>query len=333
MKTNFQSLCNVLNLGTIIDAPSSVSGGLLHKMWYMKTTAGEYAVKELNPVIMAKIDACKNYEMSEKVARIFYEHRIPAVISITNNGHSLIEIEGNFFIVYPWIEGEIVPADAINKIYAQKIGGILAKIHSLNINVPEFNNVDNVHSDDYLRDLLNRVSRSNISFSKELNDIGNKLLLWNQEYRNAVPLLSNEMTVSHGDLDQKNVLWTDDNPRIIDWEGVHKLNPTREIVSVALDWSGLQSSTIDLEVMGSILHAYKNAGGIINRGAIVPAFWYIVGSWLNWLTYNIERSFEAEGIFENERKLGSEQVHKTIRLLEHLVSMREKILIKIDEIV
>ncbi|MBX3708737.1 MAG: phosphotransferase [Gammaproteobacteria bacterium] len=59
-------------------------------------------------------------------------------------------------------------------------------------------------------------------------------------YLAAVPLLLEDTIVSHGDLDQLNVLWdTAGQPILIDWESVRKINPTREIIPTSLSWSGM----------------------------------------------------------------------------------------------
>lgn len=64
----FEKLCSALELGTLIKVPEKVSGSLLHRMFAVETTRGKYAVKALNPQIMARPTALQNYIQSEKIA-------------------------------------------------------------------------------------------------------------------------------------------------------------------------------------------------------------------------------------------------------------------------
>ncbi|HIW34165.1 MAG TPA: hypothetical protein IAA29_15390 [Candidatus Paenibacillus intestinavium] len=43
----FEKLCTALDLGVIVVMPEQISGGLLHKMYAVETTVGNYAIKAL----------------------------------------------------------------------------------------------------------------------------------------------------------------------------------------------------------------------------------------------------------------------------------------------
>jgi thiamine kinase-like enzyme len=91
--------------------------------------------------------------------------------------------------------------------------------------------------------LAETSSNKSCEFSSKLNENLGNLLGANQKYHSAIDVLKENTVVSHGDLDQKNVLWdSENNPILIDWESARKLNPTYEIVNVALDWSGINSN-------------------------------------------------------------------------------------------
>lgn len=49
----FEKLCDILQLGKIVDRPEIMTGGLLHRMYAIKTTQGKYAIKALNPSIIS----------------------------------------------------------------------------------------------------------------------------------------------------------------------------------------------------------------------------------------------------------------------------------------
>ena len=66
----FEKLCNVLQLGEIVHVPEKISGGLLHRMYAIKTTKGKYAIKALNPQIILRAEAMQNFINSEEIANI-----------------------------------------------------------------------------------------------------------------------------------------------------------------------------------------------------------------------------------------------------------------------
>lgn len=49
-----EMLCKTLQLGELIYEPQELSGGLMHKMLAIQTTTGKYAIKALNPKVMAR---------------------------------------------------------------------------------------------------------------------------------------------------------------------------------------------------------------------------------------------------------------------------------------
>ncbi len=64
-------LMEYLELGTLADETVQVPGGLLHRMYRVRTDKGTYAVKVLNPEIMKRPAALKNTVDSEKIAAAF----------------------------------------------------------------------------------------------------------------------------------------------------------------------------------------------------------------------------------------------------------------------
>lgn len=57
----FESLCQKLFLGELVNVPTPLSGGLLHRIYAIRTTKGKYAIKLLNPQIMIRSTAIQNY--------------------------------------------------------------------------------------------------------------------------------------------------------------------------------------------------------------------------------------------------------------------------------
>lgn len=311
-------LCQLFGFGEPLSPPKAVLGGLLHKMWHIQTHSGEYAIKELNPHIMTRKNIIEEYERSEKIAHAFKDKGIPAVVSILHQNNAVIILEGKHFIVYPWIDAKVLDKDVISASHAKKIGTVLAQLHQANLSFPELPNPgDDLRSNEYLISLSERSLQAKLPFAQHLHDKLNDILLWNKMYQEALLNLNTHLLVSHTDLDQKNVLWKNDgSPVLIDWEGAKLINPMHELISVALDWSGVTSLNIDIEILRVMLNEYQKAGGKLTSD-IQDAFYVQMGG-LNWLIYNIQRSLGEAATSESEIQLGIVQTYQTLRILEYL---------------
>jgi thiamine kinase-like enzyme len=295
---NINQLCKKLDLGTALKPATKVHGSLLHRMWKVETTKSSYAIKQLSDHIDFKDEAVRNnYELTEKIARLFVKDGIPAIAAL----EKLTEIDGTYFLVYPWVEAAALDKDAISENHALQIAPILAKMHLLNLSIPEIEEpVFDVHTNGFI---INLAEKSPISIDTET------LLLINDAYLKSIPILKQHSVISHGDLDQKNVLWDKNGtPILIDWESARKVNPTYEIVNESLNWSGI-TTEFDKELFIKMLNAYVAAGGTIDKTILEAALYGVLGNWLNWLNwllYNIKR---ASSDSEN-KMLGIEQIEQ-----------------------
>jgi len=298
-KNHLIYLLQLLNLGLHKSEPAEVPGGLLHKMWRIETSQGIYAIKELSRDIdLAKLEIIDNYNLTEKIASRFIEKGIPAICALSHNKQYLQIIDDTGYLIYPWVDAKAKLEVSEN--HAIKIAKTLAKIHQIDLDIPELDQpVFDIHSNDKIRALIGKT-----------NDLQNNLdllLQINDEYKAAVTVLKSQSVVSHADLDPKNVLWNEnDDPILIDWEAARKINPTYEIINAALDWSGI-SNKFDINIFNHMLAAYRSAGGIIDDHLLNSAFYGALGNWINWLVYNIKRSLDDNNI--DQHKLGTEQIH------------------------
>lgn len=94
-KMEFEDICRHSDLGDLVSSPTSISGGLLHRMYAVETTTGKYAVKLLNPSIMIRHTAMKNYINSEKIAHLVSK-KIPALPSEKKNETIIQNVNGQF---------------------------------------------------------------------------------------------------------------------------------------------------------------------------------------------------------------------------------------------
>lgn len=316
-QAHLNNLIQNFNLGQQLQPPERVHGGLLHIMWRLDTDKGSYAIKQLSKDIDLKNEQIiKNYELSEKIASRFVANGIPGICSIAQSNKYLFIIDGTGFLVYPWVKAKALDQHAVSEPHALKIAEILAKMHRLNLDDPEIIQPEfYTHTNQKILELLDKAKNFNCPFARDLKKNQNNILVSNEAYQNAIPTLKTDTVISHGDLDQKNVLWDiDNNPILIDWESACTINPTYDIINTAFYWSGI-TSNFDKDLFFKMIEAYQKAGGIINKDHLVAA---CNGSfnWIGWLAYNIERSCV---VGESEHKnVSIEQVNQTLATILRL---------------
>ena len=207
--------------------------------------------------------------------------------------------------------------DEVSEFHALKIAEIIAKMHLINLDVTEIEAPKfDIHSNDSLIKLFKKAEDYDCPFVPRLLENQNSITEINTAYQNTLPLLKKLVVVSHGDLDQKNVLWDkDNNPILIDWECARKLNPTYEIVNASLDWSGITSS-FNKDIFIKMMQTYSAAGENLDKNILQAAFNVVLGNWINWMVYNIERSCTTQE--SKQRTMGIEQVEQVQKTMINL---------------
>ncbi len=330
-----QKICQKLDIGTPATPAERIYGGLLHKMWKLTTDKNSYAIKELADHIDFKNQAIKNnYELSERIAMKFSHEGIPAISALHKDGDTLMEIDGTFFLIYPWVNAKTLPPhEPISDQHGIKIAELISKIHQINLNIfslpsskePEFNILSS-------EEILNAIKNSKIkkaSFAAELTKHQKILLSLNQKYLEAIPSLKKQSVISHGDLDPKNVLWAaEDQPILIDWESARRLNPTHEIINACLDWSGISlDNNFNQNLFFKMLAAYQNAGRVLDQNLLEPACYAVAGNWIHWMVFNMQRFCETQD--SEVLSLSSEQVSQTLRTIVFLENLIPALISKI----
>ena len=89
---NIEKICIICKLGSLEQEPKIVTGGLLHKMYYVLTNQGKYAVKALNSDVMNKPDALGKLEQAEHIAyKLKNENDISAICVKSVAGKMIFE--------------------------------------------------------------------------------------------------------------------------------------------------------------------------------------------------------------------------------------------------
>lgn len=312
---DLEKLCLTLQLGKLFSNPKVLTGGLLHKMYAVETTQGKYAIKALNPQIMSRPAALQNYINSEKIAKVA-ANNLPALPARQFNGTSLQHLDGQYYLIFDWVDGRSLKANEINTDHCNKMGTILADIHMtdfsvLNISKDPTKAAEPTKWNDYLQQ--GQINKANwINSIQETIDL---LYDWTIKANNAAQQLASNTVISHLDLDSKNVIWNHDTPILIDWEASGHINPMQSMTETAIYWSENESGVLDQDRFSAFIRGYKGRFGPIQanwRMVLENGFLGILG----WLEYNLKRSLWIECADKQEQQLGTEQVTETIGALK-----------------
>jgi len=319
-KNQIARICDTFHLGTALDGATPVSGGLIHRMWKINTRSGAFAIKELDAAIMKRPGIYSSYTQSEEIAAALKNKKIPAETALINNKTTLYEIDGSVVMVFPWVEGKILTLDQVTTGHANQIGKIVAAIHSANITtfdlpIPEihFITADRWHS------LVDEAFNTKVVWAEEANVNLPNWIAWTDIYKKAKEQLNQNLIISHRDMDPKNVIWRDPiSPVLIDWEGAGLINPTEEVINVALEWAGMTEILFRKNIFSAVIEGYCNSGGCLVESEIHNALYGLIGGVLNWLEFNMFRSLESSKYNVDTRRVGIEETEMTFKKLNFL---------------
>ena len=308
---DFDALCKQLNLGALIEEPTRLYGGLMHKMYKLVTTDGIYAVKCLNPHVMARPTAAGNFAAAEELERKLEGTDLPLLSALTIGGRKMQEMDGHFFYVYPYFEGKALTEGDITTDHCAIVGAMLAKLHAVERKTAP-------------------VETDILTFEWDgfgLTEEDKAILCHAQKAANeaTLPPLS---AICHNDMDPKNVLWNGTDCRIIDLECLGYGSPYLELLETALCWAGYESGTLDLDRIAAFVAAYATAGGDLT--ADWTAVYAANAGRLGWLHYNLQRAGGSEG--EDAIALGKTEVAKTLTCIRGYATMKERIVNVLEKI-
>lgn len=322
---NIEEFCQNYNLGKVISV-EKITGGLMHKMYKVKTNNKTYAIKILNPEVMSRNEAINNFTISETISNLADKEGISVSCALKINDNFITKFKDNYYMVFDFIEGHTLNDEEITIKHCKKIGHILSSIHNLDYRSLELN--EEIKEDHFYVDWQSFINHPNF------NNMSYKNLYLNN-YHKYYSLLkrsveryneSNKiLTICHADMDPKNVMWIDDEPVVIDWESATLKNPYRELIEDALCWSGFLSDNFDSEKFSAVIKEYLKM-----RKIDTDIFAVICGNLVGrfgWLDYNLKRSLGIKSNDKEEMQLAESEVTKTIdeinRYLELIGTMDE----------
>jgi Ser/Thr protein kinase RdoA (MazF antagonist) len=322
------AICTYFAVGSPITTLQPIQGGLLHHMWRLETSDGIYALKELNPEIMQRSGARASFRASEQIANAFASAGLSTIAALQGADGCLYE--GNIYeegpitaMLFPWLDAQSLSPAHLTPAHTTHIGSLLGKMHKQDIYIPDIEqNLSEAFSPDEWLHLIRQANSRAEGWSYTLLQASSDIFIWIEHITPSIPTLNSLLLLSHRDLDPKNVLWQGEIPYLIDWEAAGWINPTQEFLAAALDWSGLQTGSVQPTFFQAMLHGYFQAGGKLHIPAL-DAIMGITTNWLHWLQYNIRRATGELTADETERQSGIAEVENTLRILYQIAAQQK----------
>ena len=318
-----QQLITQNDLGTGIISIQKISGGLSHKIYRVRTDKADYAIKELNPAIMRKKDAYRNFVFSEKVARTARQNGINAVCALQFCGDVVLKVGDSFFMVFKWLNATTLTAEQVDEKHCIIIGQTLAKLHNINFCKPKNIQQNTQKTSLDINHYITLSIEQNKPYAQRLQRDADLLLKLRKRAAAATNDLNGDLTVSHADLDCKNVMWQGFTPFIIDWESSGCINPSLELVQVAWYWAGGDIENLVPSKFETVIKSYLSE----YRGKLCTDYAALVyaniGPKLAWLEYNLTRAFVETDEFA---EIADNEVDKSLKETEYCVDLFDAVI-------
>lgn len=281
-------IIDYFNLGKKILDIKSVPGGLLHKLWYLKTDKKCYAVKQLNlSYINDLAHNLASPERSQRIALQMQTHHIPTIVAcLSRQDNYSFTVNNNCYMVFPWLEGIACSNQETSLSMAKEIGVMLAHIHNANLedidlHKPEWSG----YSKNHWQTLLETCADESKKLLKEI-DIS-QLVIWSELAEYSLEKLNKELLISHRDLDAKNLLWQKNKAILLDWEYAGLINPQLDLLIVCLNFSEVIMGRINWQKFAAISLGYETIMPRIKINEQLIFGYY--GYCLDWLEFNLRR--------------------------------------------
>ena len=328
IKLFFNKLTEKLELGKIIEPPTQVKGGLTHRMFKFSTDKGRFIAKLLNPNIMKRPTAMDNFNRADSYEEILKQNNIKAIYSLIFNNKKMQEIDGQYFYVYEWYDGKSLKDREITKYHCEQMGKVLSRIHNIDLVNKEFSDKEKNIDFKYYIDLCKEKESQIYELLHDKLDILNDSIKKGNE---AIKKLPNYFSICHNDMDPKNVMWLNNDYRIIDLECLGYYNPYLELYELALCWSGYEKCDINFDLFKTFFKSYFE-NTILDKNVDWESIYYANNGRLEWLEFNIKRSLMIDCDTKEEQEIGLKEVEETIDHVVYYDKAKDKILNAIKEL-
>lgn len=315
-------LCKRFDLGVPAGAARFVPGGLQNRLARVDTDRGAWAAKFLSPAGLA-LRGRAGFEASEQVAAEAEAGGVSTIAArrATSEQSRVQDLgDGLIVLVYPWVDGETLPATPAAPAPAAQMGAILARLHTLDLPGHGLAPAPaGFFDEDTWRELAERGQQTGALWAANLAAALPDVLVWNRIAREAANALASGHLVGHRDMDQKNVLWrAPTNPLVLDWEQAGRVHPADEVMGAALNWAGVPAGpTPDPVAFAAFLQAYARVAPL-RRADLEQAARGVLSKWLIWLEFNLRRSLIPPSDPSHDERTAGYDARRTLNTLRTL---------------
>jgi len=188
--------------------------------------------------------------------------------------------------LHRWVDGEPFGAGPVQPDVAAWAGEVLATLHGLGIRPRDRSlfPVPDTSTASRWPELTDAARRSGAEWADQLAEIGPAVSILAELALQAGHRPEQEV-MTHGDIDQKNLIATPHGPVLCDWDVAVPLVPRRELADVALSLGCWEA----FDIARDVVRSYRQAGG--DDTAFEPADLgqpMMIG--LDWVAFNVERA-------------------------------------------
>ncbi len=307
-------------------AVTAVEGGWSNRVLRLRTTQGDYAVKELQnpwgePRWREWLEEGWRLERAVVAAGIGVPEAVPVpdtpgcvafVARADGSGDAPVR-------VHRWVDAARPGPGPVTLDVAAWAGRTLAAIHALAMEPrdPSLFPVPGTWTADTWPDLVARTRAAGVSWWGLLSVAGSSV----RRAADLVPAPDGTPAVmSHGDLDQKNLLVTRAGPLLCDWDVAVPLVPERDLADVAVSLASWRDRAVALEVLG----AYAEAGGSVRPPRpqdVGPSLMVR----LDWIAFCVDRASGVRPADRDEAARAASLVPGLLGELERQVEVAESL--------
>ncbi len=202
--------------------------------------------------------------------------------------------------LHQWTQGDPVGPGIATPEIATWAGRTLATLHGLRIRPQDrtvfpFHNTDTA---DRWPELTAAARLHGASWAELMAEAATAVSLI-AELGRSVTFLPEQEVLSHGDIDQKNLIAGQDGPVLCDWDLAVPVVPRRELADVALSLACWH----DAGIARTVVRSYREAGGDV-PGFEPPDIGQSLATGLDWIAFNVERAIGLRPATAAESALG-----------------------------
>lgn len=302
----------------------AVAGAWSNRVYRLDTDRGCYAVKELrnawgDPRWRDWLQAAWAFEQAAWAAGVSMPK--PVANPVDGGCVGWVEPHGGGSVVpvrlHEWIDGTAPGPGPVEVPVASWAGRTLAALHRTEVTPDDRGAfpVTSTATADRWTELTEVAHRAGASWAPLMHDVVPAVKVI-ADLSEAAGHHFDEEIMTHGDVDQKNLLIAPSGPVLCDWDLAAPLVPRRELAYVALSLAGWER----VDIVHEVVREYRSAGGVDTRIREQDLGQPLMVD-VDWIAFNVERSVGVRPAAPEEAARAGRLVPRLLTKLPHQVDI------------